>query len=176
MGEGSKNIHYFNGWKSNSCWKINKKVIIRLNGFGSWSDKFDPLWYQCIDKLTDIEKVFNYLDSGKTEEIALREILQEAKNSNQTKGIITKFFKIDFYIKGSCHLTFLDDDLLKKFNLYAATNKGWLPPSYGEKAYSQMSKDEQEVIDNYEGEKEYKKIMSNKDYYIYNPNKLLMLT
>lgn len=176
LGEGSKNIHYFNGWKSNSCWKINKKVIIRLNGFGSWSDKFDPLWYQCIDKLTDIEKVFNYLDTGKTEEIALREILQEAKNNNQTKGIITKFFKIDFYIKGSCHLTFLDDDLLKKFNLYAAINKAWLPPSYGKKTYSQMAKDEQEVVDNYEGEKEYKKIMANKDYYIYNPNELLMLT
>ena len=176
LGEGSKNIHYFNGWKSNSCWKMNKKVIIRLNGFGSWSDRFDPLWYQCIDKLTDIEKVFNYLDTGKTEELTLREILQEAKNNNKTKGIITKFFKIDFYIKGSCHLTFLDEDLLKRFNIYAATNKGWLPPSYGKKTYSQMTKEEQEVIDNFEGEKEYKKVINNKDYYIYNPNEILMLT
>lgn len=176
LGEGSKNIHYFNGWKSNSCWKMNKKVIIRLNGFGSWSDRFDPLWYQCIDKLTDIEKVFNYLDTGKTEELTLREILQEAKNNNKTKGIITKFFKIDFYIKGSCHLTFLDEDLLKRFNTYAATNKGWLPPSYGKKTYSQMTKEEQEVIDNFEGEKEYKKVINNKDYYIYNPNEILMLT
>ena len=101
--------------------------------------------------------------------------MQEAKNNNKTKGIITKFFKIDFYIKGSCHLTFLDEDLLKRFNIYAATNKGWLPPSYGKKTYSQMTKEEQEVIDNFEGEKEYKKVINNKDYYIYNSNEILML-
>lgn len=176
LGEGSKNIHYFNGWKTNSCWKMNKKVIIRLNGFGSWSDSFDPLWYQCIDKLSDIEKVFNYLDTGKTEELTLREILQQAKDNNQTKGIITKFFKVDFYVKGSCHLTFLDEDLLKKFNIFACQNKGWLPPSYSNKSYSNMTQEEKEVIDSFEGEKEYNKVVKNKEYYLYNPNQVLMLT
>lgn len=171
----SSNIHYYNGWKSNSCWKINKRVIIPLNGFGSWSESFDPLHYQCIDKLADIEKVFNYLDTGKTEELTLREILQEAKDKNQTRGIITKFFKIDFYKKGTAHLTFLDEELLKKFNVFGSLEKGWLPPSYGKKSYNQMSEEEKEIVDNFEGEKEYGKVIANKDYYIYDANKVLML-
>lgn len=176
LNEGSKNIHYFNGWKTNSCWKINKKVIIRLNGFGSWADEFDPLYYSCIDKLTDIEKVFNYLDTGKTEELTLREILQEAKNNNQTKGIMTKFFKVDFYVKGSCHLTFLDEDLLKRFNIFAAQNKGWLMPGYSKKKYEDMTQEEKDVIDSFEGKNEYKKVMNNKEHFLYNPNQILMLT
>ena len=39
-----------------------------------------------------------------------------------------------------------------------------------------MTKEEQEVIDNFEGEKEYNKVINNKSYYIYNPNEVLMLT
>lgn len=173
--EDSKNIHYFNGWKTNKAHKINKRVIIRLNGFGSWNERFEPLHYQCIDRLLDIEKVFNYLDSGKTEELTLREILKQAQDNNQTRGIITKFFKVDFYRKGSCHLTFLDEELLKKFNIFGATYKNWLPPSYSKKSYKDMTKEEQEVIDSFEGEKEYNKTVANKQYYIYNPNEVLML-
>lgn len=171
----SKNIHYYSGWKSNSCWKINKRIVIPLNGYGSWNDSYDPTYYQCIDKLSDIEKVFNYLDTGKTEELTLREILQQAKDNNQTKNVMTKFFKINFYRKGTAHLTFLDEELLKKFNIFGSQKHGFLPPSYGKKSYSQMSKEEQEVIDNFEGEKEYNKTVANKQYYIYNPNEVLML-
>lgn len=172
----SSNIHMFNGWKSNSCYKINKRIVIPLNGYGGWKDSYDPTYYQCIDKLADIEKVFNYLDTGKTEELTLREILQQAKDNNQTKNVMTKFFKINFYRKGTAHLTFLDEELLKKFNIFGSQKHGFLPPSYGKKSYSQMSKEEQEVIDNFEGEKEYNKTMTNKQYYIYNPNEVLMLT
>ena len=172
----SRNIHYFNGWRTNSCYKINKKVIIVLDAYQRWGNEFDPTYYGVIDKLSDIEKVFNYLDTGRTEELDLREVMKKSKENNQTKGIITKFFKVDFMKKGSCHLTFLDLELLKKFNLYAATNKGWLPPSYSKKSYEEMTKEEQEVIDNFEGEKEYNKVINNKNYYIYNPNEILMLT
>lgn len=171
----SSNIHYFNGWKTNSCWKINKRVIIPLNGYGSWNDCYDPLYYQCIDKLADIEKVFNYLDTGKTEELTLREILKEAKDKNQSRGVITKFFKIDFYKKGTAHLTFLDEELLKKFNVFGSLEKGWLPPSYGKKSYSDMTKEEKDIVDSFEGEKEYNKVVSNTNYYIYDANKVLML-
>jgi len=31
--EFGKNIRYFSGWSTNSCWKVNKRVIIRLNVF-----------------------------------------------------------------------------------------------------------------------------------------------
>lgn len=171
----SGNIHYFNGWKTNSCWKINKKVIIPLNGFNTWNNEFDPLNYSCIDKLLDIEKTFSYLDIGKTEELTLREILQKAKEDDQTKGIITKFFKIDFFKKRTAHLTFLDEELLKKFNIFGSLEKGWLPPSYSKKRYEDMSKEEQQVIDEFEGEKEYNKVYNNTEYFIYDDKKVLML-
>ena len=174
--DSGSNIHYFNGWKTTKSWKINKKVIIRLNGYGTWNDRFDPTHYQCIDRLLDIEKVFNYLNTGKTEELTLREILKQAEENNQTKGIITKFFKVDFYRKGSCHLTFLDEDLLKKFNIFGSQKRGFLPPSYGKKSYKDMTKEEQQVVDEFEGEKEYNKVITKKDYYIYNPSSVLMLT
>lgn len=171
----SSNIHYFNGWKTNSSWKISKRVIIPLNGFGAWNNEFDPLHYQCIDKLLDVEKVFNYLDTGNTEELNLREVLQQAKDNHQTKDIISKFFKITFYKKQTVHLTFLDEELLKKFNIFGALQKGWLPPSYSKKSYSDMTAEEKEVIDNFEGEKEYSKTLSDVGYYIYNPSQILML-
>ena len=34
--EYSKNIHYFNGWKNNKCWKVSKRVILPLNAY-RWS-------------------------------------------------------------------------------------------------------------------------------------------
>lgn len=173
--ENGKNIHYYNGWKTNSCWKINKRVIIPLNGYGMWNEEFHPTYYNCINKLSDIEKVFNYLDTGKTEELTLREILKEVEDNKQTKGVITKFFKIDFYKKGTAHLTFLDKELLDKFNRFGAEEKGWLPPSYGKKSYEDMSKEEQEVIDEFEGKNTYDKVIKNTNKYIYNTNNMLLL-
>ncbi|MGL5331028.1 MAG: DUF4942 domain-containing protein [Peptostreptococcaceae bacterium] len=173
--ETSKNIHMFNGWKSNSCYKINKKVITILNGFQRWNNEYDPTHYNVIDKLLDIEKVFNYLDSGRSEELDLREVLKKAEEEGQTKNINSKFFEITFYKKGTCHLLFKDLDLLKKFNIFGALNKGWLPPTYSKKSYKDMEKEEREAIDNFEGEKEYNKTMMDKEYFIYNENSILML-
>lgn len=172
----SGNIHYFNGWASNSCYKINKRVIIPLNAYNDWNGVFNPAHFKVLEKLLDIEKVFNYLDTGRTDEVNLREVLEQAKNNHQTKGIMTKFFKVDFYLKGTTHLTFLDEELLKKFNIFGAMNKeGWLPPSYSKKPYEDMSEEEKRVVDSFNGEKEYSEIINNSDYYIYNASNILML-
>ena len=41
--ETSKNIHYYNGWKTNQSWVVNKKVVIPLSGYRdlqySWGDR-----------------------------------------------------------------------------------------------------------------------------------------
>ena len=70
--EMSKNIHYFNGWMHNSAFKINRKVIILLSSYYdlqySWGG-YRPSQNGVIDKLSDIEKVFNYLDGGITENV-----------------------------------------------------------------------------------------------------------
>lgn len=176
--ETSKNIHYYNGWKTNKAWIINKKVIIPLNGYHdlgfSWGG-FRPTDYKVIRKLQDIEKCFNYLDGGLTDAVDLEESLKFAEEYGETKDIQLKYFTITFYKKGTCHITFNNDELLKKFNIFGSQHKGWLPPSYGKKIYKDMTAEEKFVINEFEGEKEYNKVISNKEYYLFDGNNLNLL-
>lgn len=175
--ESSKNIHYYSGWKTNKCYKINKRVIIPLNGFNNWwNGNFEPCNYDVKNKLKDIEKAFTYLDGGITDNIDLEEILKTAQQNNQTKKIDTQFFAVTFFKKGTCHLEFKNMDLLQKFNLYAAKSKMWLPPSYGKKNYKDMTQEEKSVIDSFEGEASYNKVMNNKKYFLVETSDLLRLT
>ena len=176
--ETSKNIHYYNGWKTNQAWIINKKVIIPLNGYYdlaySWGG-FRPTQYDTVRKLQDIEKCFNYLDGGLTEAVELEESLKFAEEYGETKDIQLKYFTVTFYKKGTCHITFNNEELLKKFNIFGSQHKGWLPPSYGKKAYKDMTAEEKAVVNEFEGEKEYNKVVSNKAYYLFDGNNLNLL-
>jgi hypothetical protein len=177
--ESSKNIHMYNGWKTNSAYKINKKVIIPLAGFRdmsySWG-RYEPTHYNVLDKLRDIEKVFNYLDQGNTEEIDLKEALTFAEHYQETKKIELKYFHVTFFKKGTCHIEFKSMDLLHKFNLFGSERKGWLPPSYGKVKYNDMTREEKEIINEFEGKESYNKVMNNKSYYILKTEELLKLT
>ena len=80
-----------------------------------------------------------------------------------------------FYQKGTCHLGFKDLDLLRKFNVFGSSKKGWLPPDYGKKKYSDMTREEKKVVDEFQGEKEYNKILSDSDYYLGGASGLLKI-
>ncbi len=168
--ECSKNIHYYNGWKTNKGWIINKKVVIPLSGYAdlsySWGG-FRPTNYKVIEKLRDIEKCFNYLDGGLTDAIDLESSLKFAEEYGETKNIELKYFIITFYKKGTCHIVFNNDELLKKFNIFGSQKKGWLPPSYGKATYKDMTAEEKAVVNEFEGEKEYSKVMANTKYYLF---------
>lgn len=174
--ETSKNIHYYNGWKTNKAWKINKKVIIPLTGYGFWGDRYEPTHYQTLNKLQDIEKCFNYLDGGLTDAVDLKQSLEFAEQYGETKNIQLKYFTVTFYKKGTCHIVFNNDELLKKFNIFGSQKKGWLPPSYGKKQYKDMTTEEKTVINEFDGnEAEYNKTMQNRKYYLFDSNSVLML-
>ena len=176
--ETSNNIHYFNGWKTNKSWIINKKVIIPLSGwkdmYYSWGG-YKPTHRDVISKLTDIEKGFNYLDGGLTESIDMLSVLKQAEEEGKTKKVQLKYFTVTFYKKGTCHIEFTNEELLKKFNIFGAQRKNWLPPTYGKKGYKEMDPEEQAVIDEFEGEHEYNKVFSNTGYYICKSDNLLMI-
>ena len=176
--ETSKNIHYYNGWKTNKAWIINKKVIIPLSGFKdldfSWGG-FRPTNHDTVRKLQDIEKCFNYLDGGLTEAVDLEESLKFAEEYGETKDIQLKYFTVTFYKKGTCHITFDNEELLKKFNIFGSQHKGWLPPSYGKKTYKDMTAEEKAVVNEFDGEKEYNKIISNSKYYLFDAVNLDLL-
>lgn len=174
--ETSSNIHYFNGWKTNKSWIINKKVIIPLSGYDTfYYVEYAPNNYKVVEKLADIEKGFNYLDGGITDSIDIKAVLTQARETGQTKKIPLKYFTVTFYKKGTCHIEFTNEELLKKFNIFGAQRKGWLPPSYGKKGYKEMEPEERAVVDEFEGEKSYSEVVSNTGYYICETSSLLML-
>ena len=173
--EFGKNIRYFSGWSTNSCWKVNKRVIIRLNGFNTYdgSIEYD---YKVKNKLGDIQKTFDYLDNGLTDDVNIKDTLESARGYGNTKKIKLKHFTVTFYKKGTCHIEFSNLDLLGKFNIFGSQRHNWLPPSYGKKNYNDMTQEEKTVIDEFEGKDSYGNVMSNTDYYIVETSKLLMLT
>ena len=171
----SSNIHYYNGWKTNSAYKINKKVIIPLSAYSSFSGRYEPSHYKVLEKLQDIEKCFNYLDGGLTDAVDLKESMQFAEEYGETKEIETKYFTITFYKKGTCHLVFKNDELLKKFNIYGSQKKGWLPNGYGKKQYKEMTPEEKSVVNEFEGETEYQKTMNNTRYYLFDSENAVMM-
>jgi hypothetical protein len=177
--EQSKNIHLYNGWKTNKAYKINKKVIIPLNAYYdmqySWG-RYEPSHYRVMDKLKDIEKVFNYLDNGQTEPIDMKEALIFAEHYGETKKIELKYFYVTFFKKGTCHIEFKNLDLLHKFNLFGSQRKNWLPPSYGKTKYNDMTKEERTIIDEFEGMASYNKVYNNQSYYLVKTEELLKLT
>lgn len=164
--DNSPNRHYFDGWKTNDCFAVNKKVIIPFGGYDDWvSSRFRA--YNVLQKFRDIEKVFDFLDSGRTEwEGSVEKAFEEAEATQNTKNIDTKYFTVTFFKKGTAHLVFKNPELLEKFNLFAAQHKNWLPPSYGKKRYKDMTPEEQRVVDSFQGRERYEHVMAHADYYL----------
>ena len=166
--ELGRNIHYYNGWKTNKAWIINKKVILPwMNAWGRYNGSYDPDSYEIVEKLADIEKALDYLSGSSGNERGIRDILHEAEKIGQTKKIPLKYFTVTFYKKGTCHIEFTDLELLKKLNIFGSQQKGWLPPAYGKKSYFDMDEEEKKVIDEFEGVESYVETMTNSDYYLY---------
>lgn len=171
--ECKNNIHYYNGWKTNKAHKINYKVIVPCYGVFSekiWGGNFQP--YKAIDVLQDIEKTLNYLDGNMTKSVDLHSVINQAKDN--PKNIECKFFKVTFYKKGTCHITFTNQELIDKFNIYVGKNKNWLPPYYGNIKYEHMTKEEQQIVDEFQGKINYEKVIKNQNYYL-NTNDLVRI-
>ena len=133
-------------------------------------------------EISDIEKVFNYLDGNATAAVDLHGVLLRACEQGQTRNIPCKFFDVTLYKKGTMHIKFHNAELVDRFNIYYCKNKGWLPPSYGKARYSNMQADERAVVDSFHGdgkegsgEKDYNTVMSRADYYLAEPTRELPL-
>ena len=163
----SKNIHYFNGWKTNSAYMINKKVIIPC--YGLYDSRFGGYWhdYEIYNALDELEKVFTYLDGGKTEGETITEVRNRCYRHYDGEPLDFKYFRVEPKKKGTLHVWFKDLELLKKFNIFGANKKGWLPDGYGKKAYKDMTKEEKAVIDDFQGEKDYNEVVRNSNYYMH---------
>ena len=153
------NIHYFNGWKTNNAFKVKKRVIIPVNG--GFSDGpfigFRGAWdlhYNAKEVFDDIDMVMNSFD-GMRSYLSMSKAVEAAFKEGRSSKIESSYFFITVYKKGTVHLEFKDDNILRRFNLAACMNKNWLPHEYGNKSYKECSQELQTVIGSFEGETSY---------------------
>ncbi len=171
--EYSKNVHYYNGWRTNNAFKVRRKVVIPMY---SLSDKYNwqygfHIGYEAARRLRDIEKVFDYLDGGiTTDHSGLEAVIEEAGKTHQSRGIRFKHFTADFFKKGTCHLEFHRPEVVHKLNIFAGQQKNWLPPGYGTTAYGDFDPEAQEVIKSFDGDAAgYTRTVANGKYYLFEP-------
>ncbi|MCK5601732.1 DUF4942 domain-containing protein, partial [Candidatus Pacearchaeota archaeon] len=151
-----KNIHYFSGWKTNNAFKVGKKVIIPL--YGGWGSGpfigYSGEWkldYGAYDELRDIDVVMNYFD-GCSHYRSIREAVEQAfYHDGQSRKILSTYFEITCYKKGTIHLTFRDENILRRFNIAACRGKNWLMHDYGNKRFTDLSAEEKTTVESFEG-------------------------
>lgn len=161
-----KNIHYFNGWKTNKSFYVNKKIILPISNYSysntivcQYTGKLG-IGYASAQMLDDIDIVMNYFNGSATYTKISNELKEEFKYGS-TKGE-SEFFTFVAYKKGTIHLTFKSDDILRRFNVVACKKKKWLPGSYGETPYAEMTAEEKSVVDSFEGERSYTRNIRSK--------------
>lgn len=174
----NNNIHYYNGWKTNLSWKINQRVILPLQVWDSYGDlRYSMNMQYVLRKLSDIEKVLNYLDCGETQDIDSQFSLQGYLEDYRTRNIPLKYFTVTFYKKVTCHITFTNERLLKKLNIFGSQRKGWLPKGYARKRYEELDPEEQAVIESFEGRESYSETLMESQYYLFDAGRSMpMLT
>lgn len=170
-----KNIHYFNGWKTNKAFKVNKKVIIPL--YGGWGGGpfigYSGEWrldYSVKRELLDIDVVMNYFD-GCPHYDSICNAVERAFNYGQSRKIYSTYFEITCYKKGTIHLVFRDNDILRRFNVAACMGKKWLPFDYGQKSYEDLDVEKKEIVESFEGKSLYNKHL-NRPIFAENPSRI----
>lgn len=160
--EFSNNIYLFNGWKTNKSWKVNNKVILPHFNWLEYDRWCVP--YTKEGMLNDLDKVMSYFDGGRTDYMTIAKAVEKAFKDGQTRKIESSYFEIDCFKKGTIHLRFKDEGILRRFNVFAAQNRGWLPPGYGSKPTADMTDKEREVVKAFDGKLEnYQLLPTNQE-------------
>jgi len=158
-GPNEKNVHMFSGWKTNSAFKCNRRIVVHIGYKGSWDGPFTgyqdrwQLNHDASDKLRDIDLVMSYFNGGK-KHYSLQDAVRDSLDLGRNSGEST-FFKFIAHKKGTIHLTFRDEDILRRFNVVACRGKGWLPGDFGSKPYKELSFEERTVVNSFEGQETY---------------------
>ena len=169
--ENPKNVHLFNGWNTNQGFKVNpKKVIVPLylyqtyGGWGSWDVT------KLRNFLTEVEKVFVYLDASRTEGDSVEQIILNKYGYGSSKSyagedLEFKYFDVEVKKKGTIHIKWKCDELIKKLTIIGCKAHGTLPNDYGTKKYKDLDKEHKDVVDSFESEKEYGDTVDNVKFY-----------
>jgi hypothetical protein len=100
--------------------------------------------HTCIPNvLKDLIIIFNNLTGQKyiLDTNEMRDRIQKCE-----KNIDAEFFYLDVYKKGTIHVKYKDENLLRKFNILAGKGKNWIPDSFMTRKYSDMSEKEKDLV------------------------------
>ena len=132
MNEYSTNIHYYDGWKTNDAYRINKKIIIPIShAFDAWDlkDDYERLPFDVKAWLGDIIKALRLLDDS------VEDTFEYAGNNEfENKWLRFKMFK-----NGNIHVWFKDEALLNRLNYLCGQHFAWIP-SEGEQEESEEAR------------------------------------
>ena len=145
VSEYSKNVQFFNGWKHNKAYKVNKKVIMPWVTFNCDSCR---IIYGQEHYARDLDKCLAYLNGNLDIDVSIETAVRDGLNESD-------FFFIKVYKKGTIHLTFKDHRLLARFNRVAAKKRGWLPSNYGSKPYAECTPETKALIESFDGKDNY---------------------
>ncbi len=169
--EYKNNIHYFNAWKTNSGYKVNKKVILPFQR-DYYSQKYNKIDGYQRNFLDDMEKVMHYFNpsrfyssmdknSDSPRPLGMSEICERWLQGGENRKIETAYFFVSIFKKGTIHLEFKDEDLLRRFNIEACKMKNFIPKEYSDKEYDDLNDEEQEIVNQFEGKAAYKPVKEN---------------
>lgn len=121
MTSYSGNVHYYNGWKTNSSYKINKKIVIpiKYSYFDSWDfrDDYHRINHDVRCWINDLVKALQLINpdvSGDFTALSAQEFENE-------------WLRFKMFAKGTIHVWFKDELLLSKLNYICGSHFGWLP-------------------------------------------------
>lgn len=121
MTSYSSNIHYYNGWKTNSSYKLNRKIIIpvQYSAFDSWDfkDDYEQLGFGVRDWIDDIIKALQLIDPA---------VNNEFKHVDHGE-FENEWLRFKMFRKGTIHVWFKDERLLSQLNYICGMHFGWLP-------------------------------------------------
>lgn len=123
---------HWEGWKTNSAYKVNRKVIIP-HLFGYSSSSYSIPW-STKQFLNDVDKVMCWLTAEQFDAKApdtisntIGEIGMMGTGARFGEKLESRFFYLRYYMKGTLHFEWKNKDLWQRFNLAAAEHKMWLP-------------------------------------------------
>ena len=135
------NTHHQEGWKTNKNWKINKKIIVNWGVFSY--ERYNPRSYGGTGRahgqfsmgysdgagwLNDLDKIVRRIEPSGIDGYTIKGILENhfSNMGNVYIGdkfkneVETHYFHLKFYKKGTLHITFKDEKLLKELNFMGA--------------------------------------------------------
>lgn len=121
MTSYSSNVHYYSGWKTNSSYKINKKIVIpiKYSHFDRWDFNVDynRISYDVRNWINDIIKALQVIDST----------VSSTFTSISSQEFENETIRFKMFAKGTIHVWFKDDPLLSQLNYICGSHFGWIP-------------------------------------------------